>query len=1485
MARLITRADGNFTDTATWSPVATNMMADGSSSTVISTSNVDSSAFTLPVEEIDAILIKIVSVSAALVGNLLVTLRRTSGGGSPVDVQTVTIDATILPTNTWGWIIVPITPHTPSGADTYVVRLSRSSSSGGSLTVYTVSGTNIARAFRRTTTAAPASGDQLIMCGEYTGSTTLNARTITMDNTATTTFGAVVATYQEALFIGMGGKLTWANSSSTNYYLRFKGIFRIAGSGILEMYTATSGAGSLPSTSTAVLEMDCTAAGDTSIALGITNTGALQGGTWTLNGQIKGTTGTITGATNATPIVITETGHGLETGAGVVIESVGGNTAANGTWWIRKIDANSYSLDNSTGNGTYTSGGTRTSRMASKMQEVTTIGTDTVSMGCLVDANAAGTTLTWKEGQKFDTGWTGKVAVNGVVRTISSVPSTISMITTTSVGASLVAGTLIKLDTGAPKTMKLGDTGFIAAGDILQVAASSARSQDSAIGLVTSVDSATQVTLDNTLGDFIVKVTNGSTSVTLQRGQVFQTSGLWNSATCTINGNAYTISSVTNAGVLVLTGNYSQSSDDFAVLQITDTSEIQQSAYASGLHDTSTGTGDCRAEVVNISRNVMVRSLGQAGNTSGLFGLIHIYSTDAVVTWNYGEFSLLGSSTGSSVGVYITTNSLGSVNVKYCSFHDFWGNGTAVCLNFANATGGHNILNNTFTNIVNGIVLSATTGTTVTNGNIFIQLSGIAMNYGDLGGTFSYNTIACCSVASTIRLVETNTLLGTNTNNTLHSSAGSPITFHTGTYGEVKRLTAWRLIGSIFGAGFNVKSPITQLVISDLIAFGASATYLLALTTGGSKWILLRPILNAGVNIVSLGAFTTTANGQVTIKDGQIGVTNNFSTACFVVTATTPSSIIDCYNTTFGGTIVSGFTSAGVGLNCYISSIKHNGVSGDNRVYLPYGPNASHCLITDTSIYNTSSPSLRCYPGSATQKVQLGPFYVPVKSGVNPTISVAIRKSATGSGDSASYNGNQPRVALIANSALGYSVDTTITSTGPNYSAILATCSGAAGSWETLTFTLPTAPTGDGVVAIAIDFDGTTGWINVDDFKNLAPSTYGTGFWYGDFAGPVIKGNPAQFCLNAPRKMNKVVAKEVKKHRKFNPAIFAGTGFVSVSGSFLLNIENLLGVSSTSILGVESTLAASNTLVVSIEELLQVLNTLQTSNEHTITTSSALVANIEDLLGVSSTTVVNEESKIALSQTLITNEENTLGVSKTTQLNDESILGVSQTNVLNEENKATASKDVSLNEENILSTSKTEELPNEHLLATNQTLQMSIEELLGVSTAEIVNVEWAGTANSVSALIELHIENVGSVMQTNALNVEYLLQVTKLMSVAQVEQLLQANGNVSVNFECRSVIQSGIQLNLEVLATVTQTEIITLEQLFGVYNTEALSVEMLAKLSQIEIIPVEWDGVSGFVDGNELKWAISEQGVVWTLKGDQPTWLIKSNGRTYIIKR
>lgn len=72
---------------------------------------------------------------------------------------------------------------------------------------------------------------------------------------------------------------------------------------------------------------------------------------------------TITGATNATPIVITATSHGYSNGDWVAIWNVGGNTNANGIFKVANVTTNTFELTdpitgaNIAGSGSYTSGG------------------------------------------------------------------------------------------------------------------------------------------------------------------------------------------------------------------------------------------------------------------------------------------------------------------------------------------------------------------------------------------------------------------------------------------------------------------------------------------------------------------------------------------------------------------------------------------------------------------------------------------------------------------------------------------------------------------------------------------------------------------------------------------------------------------------------------------------------------------------------------------------------------------------------------------------------------------------------------------------------------------------------------------------------------------------------------------------------------------------------------------------------------------------
>lgn len=75
------------------------------------------------------------------------------------------------------------------------------------------------------------------------------------------------------------------------------------------------------------------------------------------NGQLLSGSGTVTNATNASPIVISQASHGYADGDVVMISGVGGNVAANGVWVVANAASGSFELLGSSGSGAYTSGG------------------------------------------------------------------------------------------------------------------------------------------------------------------------------------------------------------------------------------------------------------------------------------------------------------------------------------------------------------------------------------------------------------------------------------------------------------------------------------------------------------------------------------------------------------------------------------------------------------------------------------------------------------------------------------------------------------------------------------------------------------------------------------------------------------------------------------------------------------------------------------------------------------------------------------------------------------------------------------------------------------------------------------------------------------------------------------------------------------------------------------------------------------------------
>lgn len=1140
MATLVSRTSGNFTTAGTWAlcSVAAELDSEAGSTNVAAT-NLDSAAFVLEANQIDGFAVKL-SNATGTGGTCTFTLRNST---TATDIFTVTINWADLYVNNSsaggrGWLFFSTgATHTPNGTDSYVIRCIRTTSGIALFTNGTAN--NWSRQVRRTATQAPAANDKLIISGQYTGAGTSNRYTVTLDNTATTSFGPTVSGGPpQGITINAKGTLQLATpGSATNYYLKWKGLMEIYGDGELFLDNPPATTGTITA---------CT---------------------------LKNTTGRITNTTNATPIVVSSRTHGLSTGDVVRIYGNIGNTAANGTFQITVIDANSFSLQDSSGtnvagNGTHkypglisglwmalpvctstahglttgdiitiseagrgdtsggitglngchrittwgankfildasgtgtialTTSGTWTKRgilpatstcvlemdsvanvdsgiqvynggkflsigapktARTRIVESTIIGSDTTSMNSLVDTtNVANSVVTWKEGQKFDPAWTGAININGTSRTITGTVTTTSLTVTTNATA-LTGVPAWKEATGANVTMKVDDTTGWAAGDKV-VAISSARNAGPSTYTISSVDSATQVTL-----------TAGSTG------------------------------------------------------------------YHSGLNDVN---GDVRSYVGNMTRNINIR-----GVSSSLQGFINLVSYSALVLHKDTEFYWLGSGITNKRGYSAQNQTFGGqLQFLNCSIHD---NIAASSIGYSST--GNNASHVNYPLIENMVVANIATGGLCVNPGANASSTAFTMSGCLIAGNLNANCVTTASSGGYVMFDNVATHAGSNNfsfnlgatgsaqmpvyygNISLGGSGGAlnlatgPVSgvFGDGTYGN----KAIRNNGSSAGSCtlfFQSNTSLAQkFAIDGYESFGccgvpaAGGQVIIGGIAGGT---LSNFKINAGANnvpaagdvnlaICGLGADWVIDN----MLSGQVTPNPTTDVAMWAANQSTSARAV-FRNCKFGSanwmasTVVG--TNSAAGYNTFVS-LSHNQVSGafsgyklHEAVYAVGSSSFSNAQTakfeSDTVVYRTAAPSLKITPSTAASKIVIPVARIPVTSGSTITPTAYVRLSQLASGDSASYNGAAARLILCADPSIGINVDT-----------VLATHSGTLNSWEALSGTSASF-TGIGVAKLVVDCDGTAGFVNVDDFSCASvPTTQDYKFWSQDVLGVFVNGEPS----------------------------------------------------------------------------------------------------------------------------------------------------------------------------------------------------------------------------------------------------------------------------------------------------------------------------------------------------------------------------------------
>jgi len=488
-----------------------------------------------------------------------------------------------------------------------------------------------------------------------------------------------------------------------------------------------------------------------------------------------------------------------------------------------------------------------------------------------------------------------------------------------------------------------------------------------------------------------------------------------------------------------------------------------------GLTNTHSGTSPTQAEIINLTRNVIITVV-----TTTAVAFVYVGAT-ATVDADWAEFSYLGENAASKRGIEIATRG-GACSINRCSIHDIedWG----VYVTPANATGTIlNFTNNVMYNLVSagsggqaGFYLALyplQTSNCVVTGNILMLITG-SNTYGwffpSPSSVFNSNTVAGAFATGFLlgNIPAAGQPILTPTGNIAHSG-GMGLSLFTTTFDNTyDGFNIWRCLnGGIIQTSYD---NVDGLVLSNFtitgcgtaaIALGKDGAYILNSVTINSDASFATPI---GIDLATYASIILTLENCAFGSTGPILATGIRCNVVYTnVQATLRNTLMNC---------TTEFTSqANILPRSYVRSQKHDQTPGNHKAWLRYGT-----ITIDTVIYRTASPSQRLTPNNATKKFESAGKSFRVASGATATPSVWVYKSAAG--DGAAYNGNQPRLVLKKNVAAGISADT-----------VLATAAHGLGTWVggQLSGTTP-AVTDDAILTVVVDCDGTAGWVNTDDW-------------------------------------------------------------------------------------------------------------------------------------------------------------------------------------------------------------------------------------------------------------------------------------------------------------------------------------------------------------------------------------------------------------------
>lgn len=488
--------------------------------------------------------------------------------------------------------------------------------------------------------------------------------------------------------------------------------------------------------------------------------------------------------------------------------------------------------------------------------------------------------------------------------------------------------------------------------------------------------------------------------------------------------------------------------------------------YGSGVTYAHSGTAPYKAEVINLTRNVLLR-----GTSGTLCSYIYCDAT-STNAWTNSAFAFMGSSTTGKKGVDIACSAADRFIADRCAFRNFPAD-SAIVLNCAAST--YSVINSNvfFGNALSAISLGAGGGHKVgSNCSIYNTRGGAAYAaYINSATAVFTNNYISGSVGFGVNIVDslfTDWGTAVFNDNVIHSVATRAIEVSVSYNLPIMRAFVWRN-----NHGIEILSQAAKTTIRDSIIEQNGA----GIVTFGDDVVITNCTLNSGatfqqsLGVVKYGGQRNTVInstfGNITPHQGADLRCGGYTGGYF------GSGSLELLNTTLNSPVQ--IFTTGSGKSTYCLSKRHNGVAGDNRFWFRNGSG----LSDSTAAHVRSGVSMKLIPSSAGEKIYPPPnfgFLVAVPSGASRAVSVWVRKSDATGGDVA-YNGNQPRLILLADVSLGLNTDT-----------ILATATASNGTWEKLTGTI-SGTTASGVCRLWVDCDGTAGFINVDEFSAQSDTT------------------------------------------------------------------------------------------------------------------------------------------------------------------------------------------------------------------------------------------------------------------------------------------------------------------------------------------------------------------------------------------------------------